>query len=87
MILVSVLKQNDNGTPRLTAPYEAGLSAGFDKSAAHASLELSENVEPVAILAIGKQADIDSATDPKFAEGEKLPSSRLALSEIVLAAL
>jgi nitroreductase len=58
--------------------------AGFDRVQVRADYQLPDNCEPLAILIIGKQAPVDSLTDPTLVEREKAPRVRLPLSELII---
>jgi nitroreductase len=58
--------------------------AGFDKDQVKKDFALAENLAPMAILIIGKQAPVESLTDATLVEREKAPRVRLPLSEIIV---
>jgi nitroreductase len=57
---------------------------GFDKDQVKKDFALAENLAPMAILIIGKQAPVESLTDATLVEREKAPRVRLPLSEIIV---
>jgi nitroreductase len=58
---------------------------GFDKEQIKREFALAENLAPMAILIIGKQAPADLLSDSTLLEREKAPRVRLPLSEIIIA--
>lgn len=102
-VVVSTLTTTEDGQPRATAMYDAGLAAGlmtveahhrgyvvhqiggFDRDAVSAEFKLDSAIAPIVILAIGKQAPLESITDEALKIREEAPRTRLPLSELVLA--
>jgi nitroreductase len=62
--------------------YDVHQMSGFDNAAAKTNFQLSDGVNPVACLAIGKRTSPDSLSDEIKAR-EIAPRTRKALSEIV----
>jgi len=58
--------------------------AGFNHALIKTSFALRDTCEPIAIAAIGKQAEVETLTDEVLIEREKAPRSRKNLAEILL---
>jgi len=58
---------------------------GFDKDALKSRFAISESIEPIAILVIGKQATVDSLSDEKLKSRETSSRTRKDFSELILA--
>jgi len=102
-IVVSTKTTTDDGQPRTSAMYDAGLAAGlltveahhrgyvvhqiggFDRDVVQKEFALATDIAPIVILAIGKQASVDSLSDETLKGRESAPRTRLPLSELVLA--
>jgi nitroreductase len=101
-IVVSTRTTTDDGQPRSTAMYDAGLAAGlltveahhrgyvvhqiggFERDVVKSEFNLSEDIAPIVILAIGKQAPADSLKDEAAKSREVAPRTRLPLADLVL---
>ena len=57
---------------------------GFDHAAVMRDFNLSSEITPIAILAIGKQAPADALGDPKMVEREIATRSRVPLASLIL---
>lgn len=59
--------------------------AGFEKNELKVRFNLDENLEPIAILVIGKQAPVESLTDENLKARETSSRTRKDFSELVIA--
>ena len=102
-IVVTTKTTQDDGQPRTSAMYDAGLAAGlltveahhrgyvvhqiggFDRDVVKSEFNIPEEIAPIVILAIGKQAPISSITDEALKAREEAPRTRLPLNELILA--
>jgi nitroreductase len=57
---------------------------GFDHAAVQRDFNLSPDITPIAILAIGKQASAESLEDPTLVEREISVRSRVPLAQLIL---
>lgn len=57
---------------------------GFDHDAVRRDFKLPDEITPIAILAVGKQASAESLEDPKLVERELSSRSRVPLDSLIL---
>ena len=65
--------------------YAVHQVGGFDKEKLKNSFELAAEIEPIAILVIGKQADVSGLNDETLKARETSARARKSLSEIIIA--
>ena len=65
--------------------YAVHQIGGFDRDVVQKEFALATDIAPIVILAIGKQASVDSLSDETLKGRESAPRTRLPLSELVLA--
>ena len=102
-IVVTTKTVQEDGQPRTSAMYDAGLAAGlltveahhrgyvvhqiggFDRDIVKNEFNIPQDIVPIVILAIGKQAPISSITDEAIKAREEAPRTRLPLNDLILA--
>ena len=101
LVLVSIVNQNEDGTPRPISGFDAGLAVSQLTFEAHSRDQVAhqmagfdhekaailfDGATPIVIMAIGKQAAADLLEGPAY-DREIAPRTRKPLSEVVIKGL